>query len=222
MDPVTSGFPPKKPKRHPTFLKPYPQTRLSRFMMPQQAGESYLKPSITSQGAVVEKPDKAAAPVATKNTHKKKSDESEVTTPRTFAPRGPKPPPVFVQNKDRWTELSRKCAEKNIQLSVSLGVPREIPHEVVKEDLRFQNLPVQSVRRIGNYGIAQCTCNKNTDGPPACVLCKQKGHGQLPKMPSFSETSNRGVRAAPSAHARGLSHIKLRPCSGGITGSRPQ
>ncbi|GBP34434.1 Nucleic-acid-binding protein from transposon X-element [Eumeta japonica] len=214
-------------------------------------------------------------------------------------PHGPKPPPMFVQNKDRWTELRKRCAEKKIQFSqarnsvqglklqaktvadfknlqnllvscsfkfhtyslkeereirvVLRGVPKEIPVDEVKEDLLAQNLPVQSVRRIlnrsrepldlvlvsgtaeandkatkaaffkirsvcslsgvkaeqprkralpgqchncqsyghssrhcfhsarcvkclGDHGTAQCTRNKDTDGPPACVLCKQKGH----------------------------------------------
>ncbi|GBP58741.1 Nucleic-acid-binding protein from transposon X-element [Eumeta japonica] len=141
--------------------------------------------------------------------------------------------------------------EREIRV-VLKGVSREMPIDEVKEDLRAQNLPVQTVRRIlnhfrepldlvlisgteandkatkvaffqirsvcspsgikaeqprkralfgqchncqsyrhssrhcfnparcvkclGNHGTAQCTCNKDTDGPPACVLCKQKGH----------------------------------------------
>ncbi|GBP33995.1 Nucleic-acid-binding protein from transposon X-element [Eumeta japonica] len=32
------------------------------------------------------------------------------------------------------------------------------------------------VKCLGDHGTAQCTRNKDTDGPPACVLCKQKGH----------------------------------------------
>ncbi|GBP54669.1 hypothetical protein EVAR_47171_1 [Eumeta japonica] len=84
------------------------------------------------------------------------------------------------------------------------GVPGKIPIEKIKEDLRSQDLPAQSVRCILNRsreplevvlvsGTAetndkatkvafskikksQCTRNKDTDGPPACVLCKQKGH----------------------------------------------
>ncbi|GBP67601.1 hypothetical protein EVAR_98655_1 [Eumeta japonica] len=54
---------------------------------------------------------KAAAPAAAKNN---KSDEADVTAPPGPAPRDPKPPPVFVQNKDRWTELRKRCANKNI------------------------------------------------------------------------------------------------------------
>ncbi|GBP36376.1 Nucleic-acid-binding protein from transposon X-element [Eumeta japonica] len=187
---------------------------------------------------------------------------------------------MFVQNKDRWTELRRRCAEKGIKFSqarnsaqglklqaktvadfknlqnllvcykfkfhtyslkeereirvVLRGVPKEIPVDEVKEDLVAQNLPVQSprpttrrlkppssksgayapslsgvkaeqprkralpgqchncqsyghssrhcyhsarcVKCLGDHGTAQCTRNKDTDGPPACVLCKQKGH----------------------------------------------
>ncbi|GBP14946.1 hypothetical protein EVAR_6597_1 [Eumeta japonica] len=40
---VTSGFPSKKPKSHPTLLKPYPSNRIIRFMTPQQSEGSYLK-----------------------------------------------------------------------------------------------------------------------------------------------------------------------------------
>ncbi|GBP14698.1 Nucleic-acid-binding protein from transposon X-element [Eumeta japonica] len=32
------------------------------------------------------------------------------------------------------------------------------------------------VKCLGDHGTAQCMRNKDTDGPPACVLCKQKGH----------------------------------------------
>ncbi|GBP44703.1 Nucleic-acid-binding protein from transposon X-element [Eumeta japonica] len=254
------------------------------------------QPTTASQGAVDAGKTKAAAPAAAKNSI---SDEADVTAPPTPAPRGPKPPPMFVQNKDRWTELRKKCADNNIQFSqarnsaqglklqaktiadfrnlqnllvtlkisfhtyslkeeqeirvVLRGVPKELPVDEVKEDLLAQNLPVQSVRRIlnrfrepldlvlvsgtaeandkatkaaffkirsvcslsgvkaeqprkralpgqchncqsyghlsrycfrsarcvkclGDHGTAQCTRNKDTDGPPACVLCKQKGH----------------------------------------------
>ncbi|GBP94951.1 hypothetical protein EVAR_86569_1 [Eumeta japonica] len=56
--------------------------------------------SVASQGVVVEKLDKAAAPAATKNINTKKSDEADVIISLTLAPRGPKPSPVFVHNKD--------------------------------------------------------------------------------------------------------------------------
>ncbi|GBP50545.1 Nucleic-acid-binding protein from transposon X-element [Eumeta japonica] len=32
------------------------------------------------------------------------------------------------------------------------------------------------VKCLGDHGTAQCTRNRDTDGPPACVLCKQRGH----------------------------------------------
>ncbi|GBP07603.1 Nucleic-acid-binding protein from transposon X-element [Eumeta japonica] len=230
------------------------------------------QPTTASQGAVDAGKIQAAAPAAAKYNL---SDEADATAPPNPAPRGLKPPPMFVQNKDRWTELRKKCAEKNIQFSQALsykfefhtyslkeereirvvlrGVPKEIPVDEVKDDLLSQNLPVQSVRRIlnrfrkpldlvlvsgtaeandkatkaaffkirsvcslsgvkaeqprkralpgqchncqsyghssrhcfhsarcvkclGDHGTAQCTRNKDTDGPPACVLCKQKGH----------------------------------------------
>ncbi|GBP39097.1 Nucleic-acid-binding protein from transposon X-element [Eumeta japonica] len=234
------------------------------------------QPAAAPQGAVDDGGVKAAAPAAAKNN---RGDEADVTAPPTPAPRGPKPPPMFVQDKDRWTELRRRCAEKGIQFSqarnsaqglklqaktvadfknlqnllvcykfkfhtyslkeereirvVLTGVPKEIPVDEVKEDLVAQSLPVQSprpttrrlrppssksgayapspaskrssprkralpgqchncqsyghssrhcyhsaryVKCLGDHGTAQCTRNKDTDGPPACVLCKQKGH----------------------------------------------
>ncbi|GBP47837.1 hypothetical protein EVAR_43528_1 [Eumeta japonica] len=35
---------------------------------------------------------------------------------------------------------------------------------------------LRCVKCLGDHGTAQCTRNKDTDGPPACVPCKQKGH----------------------------------------------
>ncbi|GBP46496.1 Nucleic-acid-binding protein from transposon X-element [Eumeta japonica] len=220
------------------------------------------QPTTTSQEAVDAGKIKAAAPAAAKNNL---SDEADVTAPPTPAPRGPKPPPMFVQNKDRWTELRKRCAEKNIQFSqarntakglklqaktvadfknlqnllvsykfefhtyslkeereirvVLRGVPKEIPIDeprptirrlkppssksgsvcslsgVKAEQPRKRALPGQChncqsyghssrycfhsarcVKCLGDHGTAQCTRNKDTDGPPACVLCKQKGH----------------------------------------------
>ncbi|GBP21788.1 hypothetical protein EVAR_10967_1 [Eumeta japonica] len=32
------------------------------------------------------------------------------------------------------------------------------------------------VKCLGDHGTAACTRNKDTDGPPACVLCKSSGH----------------------------------------------
>ncbi|GBP07111.1 hypothetical protein EVAR_90648_1 [Eumeta japonica] len=54
------------------------------------------------------------------------------------------------------------------------------------------------VKCLGDHGTAQCTRNKDTDGPPACVLCKQKGHGQLPWMPACSKdpSTRRPLRVA--------------------------
>ncbi|GBP67923.1 Nucleic-acid-binding protein from transposon X-element [Eumeta japonica] len=291
--------------------------------------ESWRKPSqptTASQGAVDAGKTKAAAPAAAKNSI---SDEADVTAPHP-AQRGPKPSPMFVQNKDRWTELRKKCADKNIQFSqarnsaqglklqaktvadfrnlqnllVSLkisfhtyslkeereirvvlrGVPKELPVDEVKEDLIAQHLPVQSVRRIqnrfrkpldlvlvsgtaeandkatkaaffkirsvcslsgvkaeqprkralpgqchncqsyghssrycfhsarcvkclGDHGTAQCTRNKDTDGPPACVLCKQKGHTAnylgCPRAPKRTPPPRRPRRAVrPRALSR--------------------
>ncbi|GBP06443.1 Nucleic-acid-binding protein from transposon X-element [Eumeta japonica] len=199
------------------------------------------QPTTASQGAVDAGKTKAAAPAVAKNSI---SDEADVTAPPTPAPRGPKPPPMFVQNKDRWTELRKKCADNNIQFSqarnsaqglklqaktiadfrnlqnllvtlkisfhtyslkeereirvVLRGVPKELPVDEVKEDLLAQtrrlkppssksgayapspaskrSSPVNAPYPGSAITATQCTRNKDTDGPPACVLCKQKGH----------------------------------------------
>ncbi|GBP91943.1 hypothetical protein EVAR_68798_1 [Eumeta japonica] len=106
------------------------------------------QPAAAPQGAVGDGGVKAAAPAAAKNN---RGDEADVTAPPTPAPRGPKPPPMFVQDKDRWTELRRRCAEKGIQFSQALltGVPKEIPVDEEGRP-RCPKLPVQSVRRILN------------------------------------------------------------------------
>ncbi|GBP40978.1 hypothetical protein EVAR_26059_1 [Eumeta japonica] len=56
-----------------------------------------------------EKLDKFAVPASTKNSNKKKSDGADVTTFPISAPRGPKRPLVFLQNKDWWTELRKNA-----------------------------------------------------------------------------------------------------------------
>ncbi|GBP87969.1 hypothetical protein EVAR_62476_1 [Eumeta japonica] len=72
------------------------------------------QPAAASQEAVGDGGVKAAAPAAAKNS---RGDEADVTAPPNPAPRGPKPPPMFVQDKDRWTELRRRCADKGIHLA---------------------------------------------------------------------------------------------------------
>ncbi|GBP66350.1 hypothetical protein EVAR_88460_1 [Eumeta japonica] len=97
---------------------------------------------------------------------KQPGDEADVTAPHPH--RVAKPPPMFVQDKDRWTELRRRCADKEHTIlasaqfrsgievagetvadfkicKTSLGESLEIPVDEVKEDLVAQNLPVQSV-----------------------------------------------------------------------------
>ncbi|GBP31348.1 hypothetical protein EVAR_13467_1 [Eumeta japonica] len=189
--------------------------------------ESWRKssqPTTASQGAVDAGKTKAAPSAAAKNN---KSDEADVTAPPAPAPRDSKPPPVFVQNKDRWTELHKRYAEKNIQYSqarnsvqglklqaktvvdfrnlqnllvtqkfafhtyslkeereirvVLRGVPKEIPVEECHNCQSYGHSSrhcfhsARCVKCPGDHGTAQCTRNKDTDGPPACVLCKQKG-----------------------------------------------
>ncbi|GBP95099.1 Nucleic-acid-binding protein from transposon X-element [Eumeta japonica] len=235
-------------------------------------------------------PTKATAPTVTLH------EADEIVPPAPAKPQ--RPPPLFIHDKGRWTEVKKQCDSKGIvilngrnsikglkiqpesvmdfrKLSSLLatlkvayhtyslkeerefrvvlrGVPKGIPSEEVKEDLLTQDLPVQSVRRItnrarepldlvlvtantgidqetkrsfyrikavcslsgikveqphkksipgqcfncqmyghsskncfqrarcvkclGDHGTAACTRNKDTDGPPACVLCKSSGH----------------------------------------------
>ncbi|GBP51963.1 hypothetical protein EVAR_80058_1 [Eumeta japonica] len=71
------------------------------------------------------------------------------------------------------------------------------------------------VKCPGDHGTAQCTRNKDTDSPPACVLCKQKGYmaNYLGCPRSKKSPPAREGCAAPSAHARVLVHVKLCPSS---------
>ncbi|GBP25702.1 Nucleic-acid-binding protein from transposon X-element [Eumeta japonica] len=180
---------------------------------------------------------------------------------------------MFVQNKDRWTELRRRCAEKestsqarNSAQGLKLQAKTVADFKICKtseandkatkaaffkirsvcslsgvkaEQPRKRALPGQChncqsyghssrhcyhsarcVKCLGDHGTAQCTRNKDTDGPPACVLCKQKGHTAnylgCPRAPKDPLHPRRPCDAAPSACARSLGYIQLRP-SGGWT-----
>ncbi|GBP59385.1 Nucleic-acid-binding protein from transposon X-element [Eumeta japonica] len=83
--------------------------------------------------------------------------------------------------------------------------------------------PARCVKCLGNHDTAQCTRNKDTDGPPVCVLCKQKGHTAnylgCPRATKRTPPAREG-RAASSARARGLINTQLRPRSG-RTAKRP-
>ncbi|GBP03133.1 Nucleic-acid-binding protein from transposon X-element [Eumeta japonica] len=62
------------------------------------------------------------------------------------------------------------------------------------------------VKCLGDHGTAQCTRNKDTDGPPACVLCKQKGHTAnylgCPRAPKRPPPPEKAVpRRAPRLHS---------------------
>ncbi|GBP64562.1 hypothetical protein EVAR_89608_1 [Eumeta japonica] len=206
-------------------------------------------------------PTKATAPTVTLH-------EADEIVPRPAKPQ--RPPPLFIHDKGRWTEVKKQCDSKGIVIlngrnsikglkiqpernanSASSSGSTKIPTEEVKEDLLTQDLPVQSVRRITNrarepldlvlvtantgidqetkrsfyrikavcslsgvkveqphkksipgqcfncqmYGHSSKNCfqrarcvkclgdhgtaatrNKDTDGPPACVLYKSSGH----------------------------------------------
>ncbi|GBP85472.1 hypothetical protein EVAR_64770_1 [Eumeta japonica] len=72
---------------------------------------------------------------------------------------------------------------------------------------------------LGNHGTAQCTSNKETDRLLACVVYKEKGHmANYLGCPRVPKKALPPVKAAlRQAPMRAVSHIKLHPCSGGIT-----
>ncbi|GBP19273.1 Nucleic-acid-binding protein from transposon X-element [Eumeta japonica] len=79
--------------------------------------------------------------------------------------------------------------------------------------------PARCVKCLGNHGTAQCTHNRDTDGPPACVLCKQKGHTAnylgCPRAPKRAHPPEKVAPRRDAAHARCLINAKLRLHSGG-------
>ncbi|GBP02286.1 hypothetical protein EVAR_85392_1 [Eumeta japonica] len=81
---------------------------------------------------------------------------------------------------------------------------------------------LRCVKCLGDHGTAQCTRNKDTDGPPACVLCKQKGHTanylgcpRAPKTLHPRGRAARGLRAQSRRHSamleRRLDRVTPRP-----------
>ncbi|GBP70853.1 hypothetical protein EVAR_53517_1 [Eumeta japonica] len=105
------------------------------------------QPSVASQGAAVEKLDKAAAPAAAKNTKKKKSDEANVLKLQAKTVADFRNLQNLLVTQDYAFHTYSLKQEREIRVFLR-GVPREIRIEEVKEDLRSQSLPVQSVRRI--------------------------------------------------------------------------
>ncbi|GBP11630.1 Nucleic-acid-binding protein from transposon X-element [Eumeta japonica] len=108
-----------------------------------------------SQGAVDTGKFKAAAPAAAQNNNI--SDEADVTTPPRSAPRGPKPPPVFVQNKDRWTELRKRCVDKNIQISQARNSVQglKLQKKTVADFRNLQNLLVLQKFALHTYSLKE-------------------------------------------------------------------
>ncbi|GBP84189.1 Nucleic-acid-binding protein from transposon X-element [Eumeta japonica] len=111
------------------------------------------QPTTASQGAVDAGKTKAAAPATAKSV----SDKADVTDPPSSAPRGPKPPPMFVQNKDRWTELRKRCAEKKIQISQArnsaLGL--KLQAKTVADFKNLQNLLVSYNFKFHTYSLKE-------------------------------------------------------------------
>ncbi|GBP37273.1 Nucleic-acid-binding protein from transposon X-element [Eumeta japonica] len=97
-----------------------------------------------------------AAPATTKNTNKSKSDEAVITTSLPCAA-WLKPPPVFVQNKDRWAELRKKCAEKNIQFSQARDSFQglKLQAKTVADFRNLQNLLVTQGYAFHTYSLKE-------------------------------------------------------------------
>ncbi|GBP36379.1 hypothetical protein EVAR_87958_1 [Eumeta japonica] len=143
----------KKPKK--ANSKSKPSTPVKSTQSIYDAPESWRK---TIQ------PTKATAPTVTLH------EADEIVLPAPAKPQ--RPPPLFIHDKGRWTEIKKQCDTKGIVILngrnsikglkiqpesderefrfVLRRVPKEIPIEEVKEDLLTQDLPVQSVRRITN------------------------------------------------------------------------
>ncbi|GBP95902.1 hypothetical protein EVAR_83542_1 [Eumeta japonica] len=61
------------------------------------------------------------------------------------------------------------------------------------------------VKCLGDHGTAACTRNKDTDGPPACVLCKSSGHTAnylgCPRAPKRNTTQKNKTPSPPAQAA---------------------
>ncbi|GBP00713.1 hypothetical protein EVAR_76955_1 [Eumeta japonica] len=69
------------------------------------------------------------------------------------------------------------------------------------------------VKCLGDHGTAACTRNKDTDGPPACVLCKSSGHTanylgcpRAPKRITPLKIKSPPLSRAASSAARAVTH----------------
>ncbi|GBP92061.1 hypothetical protein EVAR_67789_1 [Eumeta japonica] len=129
------------------------------------------QPATAPQGAVDDGGVKAAAPAAAKNN---RGDEADVTAPPTPAPRGPKPPPMFVQDKDRWTELRRRCADKGIQFSQARNSVQGLKLQA-KTVADFKNLQNLSVLLSG----VKAEQPRKRALPGQCHNCQSYGHRPL-------------------------------------------
>ncbi|GBP34186.1 Nucleic-acid-binding protein from transposon X-element [Eumeta japonica] len=97
MDPLTTGSPrpPKSLKRPTPYLNhPHPLNRPSRFTTLQKAGEKTVQPT------------KATAPTVTLD------EADEIVPPAPVKPQ--RPPPLFIHDKGRWSEIKKQCDSKGI------------------------------------------------------------------------------------------------------------
>ncbi|GBP58708.1 Nucleic-acid-binding protein from transposon X-element [Eumeta japonica] len=168
----------------------------------------------TPQGAV-DIGNQSGSPAAAKNNL---SDEADVTVLHP-APRARNHHPSEANDK------ATKAAFFKIRSICSLsGVKAEQPRkralsgqchncQSYGHSSRYCFHSARCVKCLGDHGTAQCTRNKDTDGPPACVLCKQKGHTAnylgCPRAPKRAPSPE---KAAPArAVSSTLSYYEQRP-----------
>ncbi|GBP57113.1 Nucleic-acid-binding protein from transposon X-element [Eumeta japonica] len=166
-------------------------------------------------------------------------DDAPLPAPR----KEQKPPPIFLWEKEKFSEIRRQCELKNItisharntknkglkvqpdsisdfrnltnllatmkaayhtyslkeerefrvvlkgvlRVSARRGIKVELPHkrsspgqchncQLYGHSSKNCFRKARCVKCLGDHGTAACTRNKETDGPPACVLCNTSGH----------------------------------------------
>ncbi|GBP43907.1 hypothetical protein EVAR_41763_1 [Eumeta japonica] len=78
---------------------------------------------------------------------------------------------LSVQSVRRITDHAREAQDLVLVTSNTIATDNATKHS-------FFNIKVRArcVKCLGDHGSAACTRNKETDGPPAYVLCKSSGH----------------------------------------------
>ncbi|GBP67611.1 Nucleic-acid-binding protein from transposon X-element [Eumeta japonica] len=110
VEPLKGLNPKRQASRRPLMATPSGKSTSLIYASPV-SWRTPSQPAAAPQGAVDDGGVKAAP------RPRKTTEVTRLTSPPPPPHRGPKPPPMFVQDKDRWTELRRRCAEKGIQSS---------------------------------------------------------------------------------------------------------